>query len=101
MDKVEDIVGQLKGRNKRLEDLYGGYLYYTGMDAALDATAIDLIQSQQALIEEMREAMRNSAMYLKTGFIECDRCGHEVETKNTDAEYTLRSALSQKDQIDG
>lgn len=42
----------------------------------------------------LEKAARNSAMYLSTGFIECSRCGDEVETKNTDAEYELRAALT-------
>ncbi|QGA55905.1 hypothetical protein [Brucella sp. 2280] len=42
----------------------------------------------------LEEAARNAAMYLATGFITCPRCGEDVETKNTDAEYALRAALS-------
>ncbi len=54
----------------------------------------EALQTAQAEIAELKEAATLSAMYLKTGFIECGRCGHEVETKNTDAEYTLREALT-------
>ncbi|NKB96833.1 hypothetical protein HED48_23500 [Ochrobactrum intermedium] len=48
----------------------------------------------------LEEAARNAAMYLATGFITCPRCGEEVETKNTDAEYALRAALSSPDHAD-
>ncbi|WP_273794124.1 hypothetical protein [Brucella intermedia] len=48
----------------------------------------------------LEEAVRNAAMYLATGFITCPRCGEDVETKNTDAEYTLRAALSSPDHAD-
>lgn len=52
----------------------------------------DRLANENAML---RRAMTVSAMYLGTGFIECGRCGEEVETKHTDAEYTLRGALSQ------
>ena len=48
----------------------------------------------------LEEAAHNAAMYLATGFISCPRCGEDVETKNTDAEYTLRAALSSPDHAD-
>ncbi len=48
----------------------------------------------------LEEAARNAAMYLATGFITCPRCGEDVETKNTDAEYALRAALSSPDHAD-
>jgi len=54
----------------------------------------EALQAAQEEITKLKEAAALSAMYLKTGFIECGRCGNEVETKNTDAEYTLREALS-------
>ncbi|WP_408914040.1 hypothetical protein [Brucella pseudogrignonensis] len=52
-------------------------------------------------VKELEEAARNACMYLETGFIECPKCGEEVETKHTDAEYTLRSALSSQPVADG
>lgn len=48
-------------------------------------------------VPAMEEAARNAALYLATGFITCPRCGEEVETKDTDAEYTLRAALSSQE----
>ncbi len=48
----------------------------------------------------LEEAAHNAAMYLATGYISCPRCGEDVETKNTDAEYTLRAALSSPDHAD-
>lgn len=51
-------------------------------------------------VPALEEAARNAAMYLATGFITCPRCGEDVETKNTDAEYTLRAALSSPDHAD-
>jgi len=48
----------------------------------------------------LEEAARNAAMYLATGFITCPRCGEDLETKNTDAEYALRAALSSPDHAD-
>jgi len=45
----------------------------------------------------LEEAAHNAAMYLATGFISCPRCGEDVETKNTDAEYTLRAALRERE----
>ncbi len=44
--------------------------------------------------EGVRKAAELAAMYLATGFIECPRCGHEVPTEHTDAEYALREALA-------
>ncbi len=51
--------------------------------------------------QALEEAARNACMYLETGFIECPKCGEEVETKHTDAEYTLRTALSSQPVADG
>lgn len=45
-------------------------------------------------VDGLIDAARNASMYLRTGFIECDRCGHEVQTANTDAQYELDQALS-------
>ncbi len=42
----------------------------------------------------LEESARAALMYLETGFVECDRCGNEVETKDLDATYELRDALS-------
>ena len=48
----------------------------------------------KAEVDELREAASNAAMYLKSGFIECPRCGEEVKTEDIDAEYELRQALA-------
>jgi hypothetical protein len=37
---------------------------------------------------------KTALMYLETGFIECEQCGHEVKTKDLDAAYELRDALA-------
>ncbi|EKF40874.1 hypothetical protein NA8A_18322 [Nitratireductor indicus C115] len=42
----------------------------------------------------VERAARNALMYLKTGFIECDHCGHEIKTNTLDAVYELNAALS-------
>lgn len=54
MDKVEGIVGQL--RHGLTPDWFGENLEMR--NRALGRKAADLIQSQQALIEEMREALK-------------------------------------------
>lgn len=54
----------------------------------------DALRSKGEEVKPLIDAAENAAMYLDTGFIECPRCGHEVETKNTDAEDALRTALS-------
>lgn len=47
--------------------------------------------------ENLRQSAEYALMYLETGFVECHNCGSEVETKNLDAAYELRSALAGKD----
>jgi hypothetical protein len=42
----------------------------------------------------LREAAELTLMYLETGFTECDRCGHEIETKTMDAVWQLKEGLS-------
>lgn len=42
----------------------------------------------------LESAARLSVMYLESGFINCARCGEEVETKGTDAEYCLKEAIT-------
>jgi len=44
------------------------------------------------------DSVEMSLMYLETGFLECDRCGHEVDTKTLDAVYELRRALGVPDE---
>lgn len=44
--------------------------------------------------EDLEASARAALMYLETGFVECERCGNEVETKDLDAAYELRDALS-------
>lgn len=56
--------------------------------AKADAAAL------RAQVERMRDAAGNATMYLDSGFINCLRCGEEVPTKDTDAEYELRAALA-------
>ncbi len=58
-----------------------------------DGTWADAVRTLPAA-EGVREAAELAAMYLATGFIECPRCGHEVPTEHTDAEYALREALA-------
>jgi hypothetical protein len=69
---------------------------------ALEAAAPFLSALEPSAARELalEEAARNAAMYLATGFITCPRCGEDVETKNTDAEYALRAALSSPDHAD-
>lgn len=63
----------------------------------LEISALEPSAARELALEE---AAHNAAMYLATGFISCPRCGEDVETKNTDAEYTLRAALSSPDHAD-
>ena len=68
---------------------------FENTDAAIDDYNTEKARADalQAEVDRMREAASNAAMYLKSGFIECPRCGEEVKTEDTDAEYELRQAL--------
>ncbi|WPM80939.1 hypothetical protein R5W60_04370 [Brucella pseudintermedia] len=68
--------------------------------ADYEARILSAIEPSAARTLALEEAARNAAMYLATGFITCPRCGEDVETKNTDAEYALRAALSSPDHAD-
>lgn len=52
----------------------------------------------RAQVAGLRKAAGNAAMYLDSGFINCQRCGEEVPTKHTDAEHELRAALTPAEQ---
>ncbi|MFK5596487.1 hypothetical protein ACFZ8E_05715 [Methylobacterium sp. HMF5984] len=45
-------------------------------------------------VTTLREAAEMAALYLRTGFINCERCGHEQPTVHTDAQYALDAALA-------
>jgi outer membrane murein-binding lipoprotein Lpp len=53
------------------------------------------VEAGAAEIARLKEAARNAEMYLRTGFIECQHCGNDVETETTDARHELRAALSE------
>lgn len=44
--------------------------------------------------DNLREDAKIALMYLDTGFMACDVCGHEMPTNTLDATYTLRDALA-------
>lgn len=44
--------------------------------------------------EELESAAKVALMYLDSGFLACDVCGHQMPTKDTDAAHTLRDALT-------
>jgi hypothetical protein len=109
MDKVEDIVARLRREyadHKRVNGKTATAYFPVNRDGP---EAADLIQSQQALIEEMREVftvfMRECPDKLDCGRhcqLEIER--HEEEAfmaAYANAEAVLSKALSQKDQIDG
>lgn len=95
MDRVEDIVGRLRGRNERFQSYGGMSMYYGGGDSILDCDAADLIQSQQALIEEMREALEWAVAEIE------GRTRYDKENQFGNCLAKANKALSQKDQIDG
>jgi len=44
----------------------------------------------------LRDGAALALMYLQTGFVECDHCGHEVQTKDIDAVWQLQDALASR-----
>lgn len=92
MDRVEDIVGRLRGRNERFQSYGGMSMYYGGGDSILDCDAADLIQSQQAIIEEMREALEMVLSDCKCTQDQYDRNGPQW-TSPTGHEYADMSYL--------
>ena len=84
---------------EQLEELLGRIADPNNKDAASDMA--DLWRMAPSLArrvvaaEKLVEAASNAVMYLESGFINCGKCGDEVETKHTDAEYELRAALTE------
>lgn len=100
LDDGLEYEGDLETENNHIE------LFNTEAALELFADAATAIRSlsqgtSSERAQALEEAAQNACMYLETGFIECPKCGEEVETKHTDAEYTLRSALSSQPVADG
>lgn len=91
MGKVEDIVGRYAAKCREMAD--------NGDDPRFewwDGLA-DLIQSQQALIEEMREALIEAEDYFDNlADADCDQDGY-IPNKEMTLLVAVRKALSQKE----